>query len=77
MPATYVTEPFDVARGDRCEVVFNVKVERKLKRKLDAEQAGQPLKKKRKTKAKLKLTKLILLRIVMLLRTLLSLSLMV
>jgi hypothetical protein len=49
VPATYVTEPFDVARGDRCEAVFNVKVVRKLKRKLEAEQAGQPLKKKRKT----------------------------
>ena len=49
MPATYVTEPLDVASGDRCEAVFNVKVVRKLKRTLEAEQAGQPLKRKRTT----------------------------
>ena len=49
VPTTYVTEHFDVARGDRCEAVFNVKIERKLKRKVEAEQSGQPMKKKRKT----------------------------
>ena len=48
VPATYVVKLFD-DRGDRCEAVFNVKIERKLKRKVEAEQSGQPMQKKRKT----------------------------
>jgi hypothetical protein len=52
VPATYVVKLFDEQGGDRCEAVFNVKIERKLKRKVETEQSGQPMKKKRKvTKA--------------------------
>ena len=47
MPETYCVKLFDV-QVDRCEAPYNVKIEKKLKRKVETDQSDQPMKKKRR-----------------------------
>ena len=45
MPETYCVKLFDV-QVDRCEAPYNVKIEKKSKRKVETDQSDQPMKKK-------------------------------
>ena len=47
VPETYCVKLFDV-QVDRCEAPYNVKIEKKLKRKVETDQSDQPMKKKRR-----------------------------